>query len=546
MSVLRFRRSVMAFSLLAGAFLILYWALQSKSYVYDSCGYSLSIKYGNDLFHPHHLIYNFVMHWIYVVVSRFSSFEAMTVASAFNGLAMAANVLLVGFLCRKLTGHLSLSLATAAFYGVSYAPLFVATSVEVYPWNILFDLLGFSILARKGAPTAGWAWLVGMLAGLAGLFHQTAVFAALALLGLLIWGRARAGVCALYATAAALTCGLPYLAVARQAGLATPRGLVQYLLAYAMSPEYHAGVWGHGFSLQRVPMALYGLVTTFAYPKMEYLAPFTKMESWGLNYPSLRALFLLGCLLGLVGIALLGGVRLLWQSERRSEPGDPADRPILLSLWAWLISHSAFTLWWNSDNLEFWLMSLAPFLILFAYRVNQCTRPIYSTMERGLLLGLFAVVNLGFRILPDSQESECPVYQSVTALGCSRLGDGDWFIGVMPEMEPCVRYRCGRALQFHSLSYEFYDTPAQKEEVRRTYAQNLATAVREHQVYLQEEELTPARLMETAGWTLQDAQAMYAPYLVGAQVVSSYEREGQRFRLLRLAQPQVGGGPVRN
>ena len=39
------------------------------------------------------------------------------------------------------------------------------------------------------------------------------------------------------------------------------------------------------------------------------------------------------------------------------------------------------------------------------------------------------------------------------------------------------------------LSYEFYDTPAQKEAVRRAYAQSLATAVREHQVYLQEEEL---------------------------------------------------------
>ena len=546
MSVLRFRRPVMALGLLAGAFLILYWVLQNKSYVYDSCGYSLSIKYGNDLFHPHHLIYNFVMHWVYVAVSRYSSFEAMTVASACNGLAMAANVLLVGVLCRRLTDNLSLSLATAAFYGVAYAPLFVATSVEVYPWNILFDLLGFSILARKEAPTAGRAWLVGSLAGLAGLFHQTAVFAALALLGLLIWGRARASVCALYATAAALTCGLPYLAAARQVGLATPRGLVQYLLAYAMSPEYHAGVWGHGFSLQRVPMALYGVVTTFAYPRMEYLAPLAKIRSWGFNYPSLRALFLLGCLLGLVGIALLGGFRLLRRIERRNGPGNPADRPLLWALWGWLISHSVFTLWWNSDNLEFWLMSLAPLLILFAYRVSQCTRPLYSTRERGLLLGLLAVVNVGFRILPDSQASQCPVYQSVAALGCSQLGDGDWFIGVMPEMEPCVRYRCGRALQFHSLSYEFYDTPAQKEAVRRAYAQNLATAVREHHVYLQEEELTQADLFAAARWTLGDAQAMYAPYLAGAQVVSSYERDGQRYRLLRLAQPQAAGVPIAN
>ena len=53
--------------------------------------------HGMICFIPHHLIYNYVMHWIYLAVSRFSSLEAMTVASACNGLAMAANVLLVGF-----------------------------------------------------------------------------------------------------------------------------------------------------------------------------------------------------------------------------------------------------------------------------------------------------------------------------------------------------------------------------------------------------------------------------------------------------------------
>ena len=81
---------------------------------------------------------------------------------------------------------------------------------------------------------------------------------------------------------------------------------------------------------------------------------------------------------------------------------------------------------------------------------------------------------------------------------------------------------------------------------RSAWPQSLATAVRDHHVYLQEEELTQGELFASARWTLPDAQAMYAPYLVGAQVVSSYERNGQRFRLLRLAQPQVAGVPSGN
>lgn len=534
------RRPALSLVVVSALLFMSYLYMQNKSYGYDSCAYSESIKYGKDLFHPHHLIYNYVFHLIYGSVSRFFNLEAMAVASAFNGLAMAGNALLVGYIVLRLTTNLGISVRATVFYGICYAPLFVATSVEVYPWNILFDLLAFVVLLRPGAPTPGRALLVGGLAGLAALFHQTAVFAALALLAYLVWLRSRALVVSLYATAAALACGVPYLWVAARAGFRTPRGLLQYLFAYATSPEYHAGVWGHGLTLRRLPVAFLGMISTFSYPRLEYLFPLIKPASWGFNLPMLRALILLACLLVLIGLLVLGGWRLhsLGKPTRSVANSVPSsERPALLAMWVWLLSHGFFTLWWNPENLEFWLMCLAPLLILIAYRSNQSPRPLYSPLQLASLFALLAGVNFGFRVLPDSRPSESPVYQSVEAVGCARLSDGDWFVGAMPEMEPCVRYRCGIALQHHSLSYEFYGSPADKETVRRAYADKLAQAVRRHAVYVQEEELAPEVISPMASWSPDEARALYAPYLTAAQVLSSYERDGRRFRLYRLALP---------
>lgn len=171
--------------------LLTYLGLQNRNYSYDSCGYSESIKYGIDLFHPHHLIYNFVFHHIYLFIHRTAGFDAMAIASAFNGIAMAANALLVGLLIYKITDSIHLSWSSSVFYGLCYAPLFVATSVEVYPWNILLNLLGFALLLGRSPPGVARVVLIGCLAGVAALFHQTAVFAALALLVLLLRLRVR-------------------------------------------------------------------------------------------------------------------------------------------------------------------------------------------------------------------------------------------------------------------------------------------------------------------------------------------------------------------
>lgn len=281
-----------------------------------------------------------------------------------------------------------------------------------------------------------------------------------------------------------------------------------------------------------------GIVSTFSQPRPDYLLPLTQLDAYGLNFAFLRAIIIVICLVALVSILGLGVVRL------RLRPHRPVVRhPATIAMLVWLVSHGLFTLWWNSDNLEFWLMALAPFLILLAQRVATQTEPLYSARQRNLLLALLGVVNLSFRVVPDARSSDSPIYRQTHWFDCAQLADGDWLVGGAAEMEPCLRYLCGRAVQYHSLTYEFYGSGADKAATLHRYATQLQKALREHTVYLHDDELHPQAISGDGHWTSAEAQELYAPYLRGATMLSTSNREGRVVHLFRLSLPPASDVP---
>jgi hypothetical protein len=50
------------------------------------------------------------------------------------------------------------------------------------------------------------------------------------------------------------------------------------------------------------------------------------------------------------------------------------SRPVVWALMAWLLAYGAFFLWWEPDNIEFWIASLPPALLLLALALRGARR----------------------------------------------------------------------------------------------------------------------------------------------------------------------------
>jgi hypothetical protein len=335
------------------AALLLYILTLTQVHTFDALSYVTSVEHKpwTEVFHPHHLAYG-PLGALALALAQALGYAggAALPMQLVNAAAGALGVALFFAFARRVTGRADLALVAALLLGGAYAYWYYAVEIEVYTVATLFLLVCLNVLVGPAErPSLRCFWLLGMAQGGAILFHQTNVlFCVPALvfwildLELLRNPKSKiqnlksnlAGWLA-YALALALTVGLPYLFVGVVvSGFRSWDAFEGWLTEYART-----GWWGGPITAQKWADLGKGLADTLAQPS--------------------GALFWLL----LLGLALLHARRLY-----------AGARPLVGMLSAWLLAYGAFFLWWEPDNVEFWIASLPPALLLLALALRGARR----------------------------------------------------------------------------------------------------------------------------------------------------------------------------
>jgi hypothetical protein len=365
----------------------LYLATLTDVHTYDALSYILDVdrKPWRELFHPHHLAYGPLGALIRGAATAFGWVgSAEKLLQLANALAGAAGVALFAGVVARATRRAWAGALGALLLGSSYAFWYYAVEVEVYTIAALFLVLALGfMLELVRAPSRQLAFALGAVHGLAVLFHQTNVLLSVpALVALVLgsrgtWGRG--GLLRLvvgYAAPLALIVGGAYLWVGiGVSGFRSVGELMRWAAGYATT-----GFWGGPVDGDKLLLLGQGLAESVAQPG-------------GAS----------------VGTVLLGVLVLRWRRLAMAPQG------VLAMCASWLAVYGAFFLWWEPDNIEFWIASMPPFYLLVALAVaerNDDRRAAggstASSFARVLALVVFAcgVAMLGLNLASIAQRGD--------------------------------------------------------------------------------------------------------------------------------------------
>lgn len=347
--------------------LLLYLGTLTQVHTFDALSYVTSVerKPWTQVFHPHHLAYGPLGLLAQALGGALGVRGAALPMQVLNALAGALGVALFFALVRRLTARPDLALLAALLLGGGYAYWYYAVEIEVYTVATLFLILCLWLMAElQERPGPRAALLLGLAQAGAVLFHQTNLLLCAPVL-LVLLGSAGAVGCAgssgsrrsalgarpavgrpgpprswrlvlgAWLPVLALAVGLPYLAVGvLVSGLRSWEAFSGWLLEYART-----GWWGGPVTADTWGRLGQGLGETLAQPG--------------------------GAPLGLLLLGLLV-LRLRALAHGR--------RALVLALGLWLLVYAAFFTWWEPDNIEFWIASMPPALLLLALALRGAPR----------------------------------------------------------------------------------------------------------------------------------------------------------------------------
>lgn len=204
----RFLQDASAASLLtAAAILGLFLATRPHLHYPDATAYAEQVMRGQ-IFHPHHLLYNWVGS---LAVKARSNADPITTLQGVNALAGAAGCGLLTFVLALATKRILLPALLGLVLGVTYGWWSLAVIWEAHTLPVVFMLAVAGVLMVRRLPPVAHGLLTGLLHAGAIVFHQTmvlAVPAVLVALALRSGGRARR--VAAYAVTGALLVGSLY------------------------------------------------------------------------------------------------------------------------------------------------------------------------------------------------------------------------------------------------------------------------------------------------------------------------------------------------
>ncbi len=169
---------------------IVYIFFPNNNSTLDAYDYAASARYGIDLYHPHHLLFNAFFHAINSILHTLN-FQCETLRILQLGNAIfAIGVLLLTRLTLKKTTSDRCADALTLFAGCSFSMLRYSTEGETYIIPIFFSLLtSLFFLYSFNKRWCPFIIFSALAISIACLFHQTAIFWGLGIVLALIFGK---------------------------------------------------------------------------------------------------------------------------------------------------------------------------------------------------------------------------------------------------------------------------------------------------------------------------------------------------------------------
>jgi len=377
--------SIGTLALFAAAVGCVYFGLFNHDFSVNGLRYADDVERGIDLFHPNHLLPNFLYRAAYVCAQWLgaTNLRAIWLMQAINvcaGIVAAAAVVRVASL-RAPRGK---AMLIGALYAAGFAAWNFAEEPDVYVLPAAAVALSLALLAAR--ESLSWRAIcgLGLLAVLAVLTLQQYVLwypALLALVARRELGQARTEKMLVLAIGIPLACLLTYVGV----GLALDRfqdsnDVLGWFLGYAWNSASGFGTYREAPEL---PARLLGVVLGLANLGVAYEVIRTKLAF------VVAAL----ALLSLAWLVVQSGVRL----RRAADPVRSDARIVAF----WCVANLAFAAWWESRNIEFLFPLWLGAMMLSALAAGM--------LDRRLLIAavvLVAGVNLAVAFWPQRELPE--------------------------------------------------------------------------------------------------------------------------------------------
>jgi hypothetical protein len=371
--------------------LLIYLLIPTKMYYWDGVGFALTIeRAGNDLaslFHPNHLIYNFVGYFAWRGLAALNiSVRALGVLQGLNAVIAAATVCLVWRVLFELTASLRRATELAALFALSATWWKFATDADAYISSVFFLVFSFWFLLPEKRPRP---MLVAALHAVAIVLHQLALlFLPVVLVGISrqkVEGKSRKRMVLRYMS---LTAVLTTLSYVYAFVLCHPGNFWQWITTHSTDSSFSFDI------PHAIHMSLRGMVRLFFGGKSTF---------WDMDL-----ITTMGTIILVVTIILF--LRSLAPLIRSSRPFGilslkriAEEKPLLV----WVFIYIFFLVFWLPQNTFYRLFYLPPLIFLAAI---PCRTPIH-----GHFLSRFAAVmllwNFTFLIYPYSHTEANEVLQ---------------------------------------------------------------------------------------------------------------------------------------
>jgi len=303
----------------------------------DSLGYAISIKTGEGLFHPHHLLYNPLVRPFYLILSAIStSCDAILAAQLHNILwailAVVATYIVINHLYQSRRGGILAGLClllTRGFWGYT-------TQVEVYvPATACLIILASHIITQKSLLMKKTDQIyMAIIFCMAVFFHQTNVLFCIPLAfylyaehgkpGLKIWLN-------MMIFSFIIVASVYVLAFVISTGTWRLKWFIRFLFSYTKFRNPEWGQFSH-FGPEGIRQLLGSQAST--------------ITVWP----------------GTLAVTLAGSVIMIWHAVQIWKKNRYYK--IRLFLIIWLAVYYLFFLWWLPSDNEFFIVTLVPIILL--------------------------------------------------------------------------------------------------------------------------------------------------------------------------------------
>jgi len=328
----------------------------------DSVGYIYNAISGEELIHPHHLLYNFLMR-IIVVLMDGAQLETVVAALQYANIVITLlTVWLVWLVVRRIGAPVWASAIYTIFFALSSGILVYSSQTEVYTITVLFLAVAVFGLVYNRSPIGPVFVAVGWFGAM--LFHQTAIFfgAALVVHELLNTGRHSLRRLAFVVGLPLTAIGVVYLAACRLHNHRTAIECWNWITSYG-----HSDSWGKG---------------TVSYDTFR-LGLGSMLEALNTG----RGRYALGLLVLFVIVSIVNDRRHLI-----------ANKDLVVGCMAWCVVQGAFAMWFFAANVEFWICILLPLTFCLA-AVAHSYKHVSQCVLKRILISVPIILTIALSVL---------------------------------------------------------------------------------------------------------------------------------------------------